>query len=99
MGVLDRVQRVVQAPVHGPECDRATAVRVAPVDTLADLSTTPSLSIVVPAYNEAHQIDTSSERLREWLEDRGGEWQILVVDNASTDDTAALARAAGSRCW
>ena len=62
---------------------------------MADLNAPPSLSIVVPAYNEGYQIGNSLERLRERLEERGGEWQILVVDNASTDDTAAVARAAG----
>jgi dolichyl-phosphate beta-glucosyltransferase len=70
-------------------------VRVAPVDTLGDLSATPSLSIVVPVYNEEHQIAGSLERLRDWLRDRGGEWEILVVDNASTDATVAIAGAAG----
>lgn len=50
---------------------------------------------MVPVYNEEHQIAASLERLREWLEAREGEWQLLVVDNASTDATVQIVREAG----
>ncbi len=50
---------------------------------------------MVPVYHEEHQIAASLQRLREWLDARGGDWQIVVVDNASSDDTVAIARAAG----
>ena len=46
------------------------------------------LSVVVPAYNEAAGIAATVERLREWLDGTGRSWEILVVDNASTDGTA-----------
>jgi dolichyl-phosphate beta-glucosyltransferase len=46
------------------------------------------LSVVVPAYNEAAGIADTIARLRAWLEETGRPWEILVVDNASTDGTA-----------
>lgn len=44
--------------------------------------------MVVPAYNEEAGIAASVECLRGWLEQRGGDFEILVVDNASEDRTA-----------
>lgn len=49
-----------------------------------------SVCVVVPAYNEA---TTITEVVRA-LTDRG--WQVVVVDDGSTDDTVALARDAGA---
>ena len=48
----------------------------------------PWISVVVPAYNEEVGIASTVERLRAWLEKRGEGFEILVVDNASTDRTA-----------
>lgn len=47
----------------------------------------PSLSAIVPVYNEADEISTIVTALRDTLINRGGEWEIVVVDNASEDDT------------
>lgn len=46
-----------------------------------------TLSVVIPAFNEEAQIASMVEAVRAHLEARGGEWEILVVDNASTDGT------------
>ena len=55
----------------------------------------PTISVVIPAFNEAHIIDRC---LRSLLEQRDLADEIIVVDNASTDDTAAIAsRFAGVR--
>jgi dolichyl-phosphate beta-glucosyltransferase len=48
----------------------------------------PRISVVVPAYNEEAGIASTVERLRDWLEERGEEFEILVLDNASRDRTA-----------
>ena len=48
------------------------------------------LSVVVPAYNEAASIVESLARLRAALEAMGRAWEVVVVDNASTDGTAGL---------
>jgi glycosyltransferase involved in cell wall biosynthesis len=59
---------------------------------------TPSLSIVIPAYNEENRLPATLARVKEFL--RRGSWtftEILVVDDGSADGTAALARGAGAR--
>lgn len=48
----------------------------------------PRLSVVVPAFNEEKGIAATIRLLDGWLEERGGSYEILVVDNASTDGTA-----------
>jgi dolichyl-phosphate beta-glucosyltransferase len=48
----------------------------------------PRISVVVPAYNEEVGIASTLLRLRDWLEERGEVFEILVVDNASSDRTA-----------
>jgi dolichyl-phosphate beta-glucosyltransferase len=53
----------------------------------------PWLSVVVPVYNEAPGITDTIERLRAWLAERPGEFEILVVDNASEDSTASRVEA------
>ncbi len=55
------------------------------------------LSFVVPAYNEAERIGGTLAAIRAAGEASGLAWEVVVTDNASTDDTAALARASGAR--
>ena len=47
-----------------------------------------SMSVIIPVFNEAQEIATIVPAVRETLLARGGEWEIIVVDNASDDDTA-----------
>ncbi|MBI4491314.1 MAG: glycosyltransferase family 2 protein [Chloroflexi bacterium] len=54
------------------------------------MSERPHLSIVIPAYNEQHRLPASLERLREYLGERRYGYEVVVVDNASTDATAAM---------
>jgi glycosyltransferase involved in cell wall biosynthesis len=51
------------------------------------------VAVVVPTYNEAGTIVAVCERIREALPDA----EIVVVDDASPDGTADLARQAGAR--
>ena len=53
-----------------------------------------SLSVVVPAHNEAHRLGASLARLLEWLPAHVQSFEIVVVDDGSTDGTADVARAA-----
>jgi dolichyl-phosphate beta-glucosyltransferase len=46
-----------------------------------------SMTVIVPVYNEQEEIPTIVPAVRDALTERGGEWEILVVDNASTDHT------------
>ncbi|MEO3765418.1 glycosyltransferase [Streptomyces sp. B8F3] len=62
---------------------------------------TPVLSIVVPAFNEAaylpRHLPTVLESLKRWQEMSGQQGEIIVVDNASTDATAEVAKDLGAR--
>lgn len=49
------------------------------------------VSVIVPAYNEAEGIGPVLAQLREALGTYAGPSEILVVDDGSTDDTAAVA--------
>src|SRR5881409_388427 len=51
----------------------------------------PSLSVVIPMYNEEAYVERSVAAARAVLEGMGAEWEIVVVDDASTDGTGALA--------
>jgi hypothetical protein len=57
------------------------------------MSPDPSYLAVVPAYNESATIVGVVEAMRE----RAPRFDVLVVDDGSTDDTAAMARLAGAR--
>lgn len=50
----------------------------------------PQLSIVIPAYNEGARIETALERVMSAVETQGWDAEILVVDDGSRDDTAAI---------
>jgi dolichyl-phosphate beta-glucosyltransferase len=58
--------------------------------------TASSLSVIVPAYNEAGRLPATLARVRAYLQDLGREHEILVVDDGSADTTAQVARAAGA---
>jgi dolichol-phosphate mannosyltransferase len=50
------------------------------------------ISIVVPAFNEAQNLPRLIERVRQALSD-GEDWEVIVVDDGSTDDTLSVLRA------
>lgn len=47
-------------------------------------------SVVVPVYNEARIVNDAITRMLRALEDIGGDFELLVCENGSTDDTPAL---------
>ena len=52
----------------------------------------PVVDIVLPVYNEAAELESSVRRLHSYLTTAFPlTWQITIVDNASTDRTAAIA--------
>ena len=55
-------------------------------------------SLVIPAYNEARRIEACVRAVAEWSRTRPGnfDWEVLLVDDGSTDGTADLARRAAA---
>jgi dolichyl-phosphate beta-glucosyltransferase len=45
---------------------------------------------VIPAYNEEKRLGPTLQRVQEWLDEWGGTFEVLVVDDGSRDDTAAI---------
>lgn len=50
------------------------------------------LSIVIPAFNEAEIVTATVGHVVEGLRERGASFEVIVVENGSTDDTAAITR-------
>ncbi len=59
----------------------------------------PEISVVVPAYNEAESLPTLFSELRAALAATGRTWELIVVDDGSTDGTGGWleTEAAGDR--
>lgn len=51
------------------------------------------LSLIIPAFNEAQRIGPTLRGAHRFLAARPGSFEIIVVDDASTDDTVALVTA------
>jgi dolichyl-phosphate beta-glucosyltransferase len=51
------------------------------------------LSVVIPAFNEATRLPRYLDEIVGFLEGRGERYEIVVVDDGSTDGTAAAVRA------
>jgi glycosyltransferase involved in cell wall biosynthesis len=66
----------------------------------------PRFSVVIPCYNEAAYISAALKSLHR--QNFGGQYEIIVVDNNSTDNTVAIAKNLGAHvvlekhpgvCW
>ena len=54
--------------------------------------TRPWLTLIFPCYNEEKRLPASLSQVREYLDQTGRPFEILVVDDGSTDQTVAEAR-------
>jgi glycosyltransferase involved in cell wall biosynthesis len=52
---------------------------------------TPELTVVIPAYNEAHRLPKTLGQVADYLQSRDSHSELLVVDDGSADDTATIA--------
>lgn len=57
-----------------------------------------SISIIIPAYNEEKRLPATLDKVRTWLASTAWDFsEIVVVDDGSRDQTAAVAAGAGAR--
>ena len=52
----------------------------------------PSLSIIVPAYNEVERLGRTLRTINDYLEGQSFESELIVVDDGSSDDTVRVAQ-------
>jgi dolichyl-phosphate beta-glucosyltransferase len=55
------------------------------------------LSVVIPAYNEESRIPPTLEKLHRYLKDRYGDFEIIVVDDGSSDNTPSAVENLGQK--
>ncbi len=55
------------------------------------------ISIIIPAFNEAESLEETVSAVTRAFEETGHEFEVIVVDDCSTDDTLAKARATTAR--
>ena len=69
-----------------------TAVETAPAAAAPCLAGPPSLSCIVPAYNEAANLPSLLQSLLPVLQGLVARWEVIVVDDGSSDNTASALR-------
>ncbi len=57
----------------------------------------PAVSVLVPAYNEEHSISRVVSDLQDVLAGSRYQFEVVVIDDGSDDDTASRAQQAGAR--
>lgn len=75
-----RIALQAVAPASAPTAETATAAT----------SSQRSISCVIPCLNEADNLRVMLPRLTDILESTSMRWEILVIDDGSTDDTLAV---------
>jgi glycosyltransferase involved in cell wall biosynthesis len=55
------------------------------------VSVTPQLSIVIPSFNEEKRLPSTLEKIANYLRSGRPDTEVIVVDDGSTDHTAAVA--------
>jgi GT2 family glycosyltransferase len=87
--VFARAPRLAELQESGSDASATTSVALALTNT--------TLTVVVPAYNEAANIAACLTSLL-GSEDPCGDWQVLLVDDRSSDATLAIAQEAAGAC-
>lgn len=64
---------------------------------MTDDAPVPALSVVMPAHNEEQMLEQSLLDVVDGLEARSLTFEVVVVENGSTDDTIATARAVAAQ--
>ena len=54
-----------------------------------------SISVIIPAYNEELRIQPTIEMIHSYLRDKFRDFEIIVVDDGSTDNTVSVVKSLG----
>jgi glycosyltransferase involved in cell wall biosynthesis len=63
---------------------------------MPDNVTAPQITVIIPVFNEEEVIGSVVRSVRKVLDAYGRTYEILVIDDGSSDETAARARSAGA---
>ncbi len=55
------------------------------------------ISIIIPAYNEEKRLPRTLRKIKEFLKKKDWDWEIVVVDDGSSDSSARIARKEGAK--
>jgi dolichyl-phosphate beta-glucosyltransferase len=58
---------------------------------------TPELSVVIPAYNEEQRLPRTIEQIERYLDGRGVDYELIIVDDGSSDGTRQVMDSAAER--
>lgn len=78
-----------------PEAARGRPIELVVDEELAALET--AVSVIIPAYNEAAHVAEQVQRVQRMMATSGWRYEIIVIDDGSTDGTADEAASAGVR--
>ena len=57
----------------------------------------PELSVVIPAYNEEQRLPRTIEQIERYLDGRGVDYELIIVDDGSSDGTRQVIDSASER--
>jgi len=61
------------------------------------MASEPVLSVVVPCYNEERRLPSTIEQIQRYLDGTGASYELILVDDGSTDGTRKVMNDAASR--
>src|SRR6266850_8064496 len=61
------------------------------------MAASPRLSVVIPAYNEEQRLPRTIEQIERYLDNRQPSYELILVDDGSTDGTRQVMDAAAER--
>lgn len=71
--------------------------RFQPCANFMNTDLNPEISFIIPAWNESRWLPRTLAAVHRVTAELDTTWELIVVDNASTDDTADLARQTGAK--
>lgn len=63
---------------------------ISPEPTAREPRNAPAVSVVIPLHNEATTLSELYQRVRTTMEKRGESWELVLVNDGSTDDTPRI---------